>query len=413
MAADGGRDRSLRVSTKPAPTTPADPPRFDRHVFYIPGYAPDGPERHHALISREAARFARVWGVAVDVSAIDATSTSWTLESRMPDGAVVATTFEVLAWEDFVRADFRTPMPSKLREGAATLVDSIRSGLLKRICRAAPWFGFCYLYPYLWLLGCLLVSVAIGAVLVTVFTTLAGDVFALLIAAAVAVLLVKALQKSGLFAIHLLDDWNAQARYRRRSDAAFERRLDDFAARISEIDRAGVADEILVVGHSSGSFLAIDVVARAFDRDSALGARRAALSLLTVGVAELLVALHPGAGWLRERIARLANERRLFWAEVVGRFDALNFPHRSPLAEFGMDETSPNPHFVRVKLNDMLDRAKVLSMMRRLDAFRIHFQFVMANDRRAPYDFFSLLCGARTAAGQFGRTHGDTMAPWA
>lgn len=413
MAADGGRARSLRVSTNPAPTTPADGPRFDRHVFYIPGYAPDGPERHHALISREAARFARVWGVAVEVSAIDATSASWTLESRMPDGTMVATTFEVLAWEDFVRADFRTPMPSKLWEGAKTLADAIRSGLLKRVCRAAPWFGFGYLYPYLWLLGCLLVSVALGAVLVTVFTTLAGDVFALLIAAAVAVLLVKALQKSGLFAIHLLDDWNAQARYRRRSDAAFERRLNDFATRISQIDRAGAADEILVVGHSSGSFLAIDVVARAFERDDALGARRAGLSLLTVGVAELLVALHPGAGWLRERIARLANEQQLFWAEVVGRFDALNFPHRSPLAELGMDEASPNPRFVRTKLNDMLDRPKVLSIMRRLDAFRIHFQFVMANDKRAPYDFFSLLCGARSASGQFGRRQGDTMAPWA
>ncbi|TBN54849.1 hypothetical protein EYR15_01415 [Hansschlegelia quercus] len=222
----------------------------------------------------------------------------------------------------------------------------------------------------------------------------------------------KALQGSGLFAIHLLDDWSAQRRYRLRSDPAFERRLDAFAARISEIDRAESNDEILVVGHSSGSFLAIDAVARAFQVDEGLGTRKSQVALLTVGVAELLVAMHPGAGWLRDRIARLAHEKRLFWAEVVGHFDALNFSRRSPTEELGFEKGGRNPRFVRIRLNDMLERSKVVAMSRSLNAFRIHFQFVMANDKRASYDFFSLLCGARTAKAQFRREVSETMAPW-
>jgi hypothetical protein len=403
-------------SAEAAPTA-AGSAALVRHVFYIPGYAPEGPERHHALVSREAARFARVWGVEVEVSPIRSAvpggpSTTWTLTTRLP-GATVVTTFETLAWEDFVRADFRTPLSHKLVEGAATLGDAVSSGLLGRVWRAAPWFGFGYLYPYLWILGCVLLGVAAwGAILAFVPNAL-GAVIGALVGAGVLLAALKALQASGLFAIHLLDDWCAQRRYRLRSDPAFERHLDGFAERISAIDRAGTSDEILVVGHSSGSFLGIDVVARAFAGDEAFGARRARIALLTVGVAELLVAFHPGAGWLRDRIARLAWEKRLFWAEVVGRFDALNFHRRSPVAELGLDETAPNPRFVRTRLNDMLERVKVVSMMRSLNAFRIHFQFVMANDKPAPYDFFSLLCGARMAVDQFDREPGETMAPWA
>ena len=29
----------------------------------------------------------------------------------------------------------------------------------------------------------------------------------------------------------------------------------------------------------------------------------------------------------------------------------------------------------------------------RLNIFRMHFQFIMANDRRAPYDYFMFVCG--------------------
>jgi hypothetical protein len=413
------RARSRRVTEYSAEAAPsvAGPARLARHVFYIPGYAPEGPERHHALVSREAARFARVWGVEVEVLPIGAVvpggpATVWTLTTRMPDATVV-TTFETLAWEDFVRADFQTSLRHKLAEGAATLGDAISSGLLARVWRAAPWFGFAYLYPYLWIFGCLLAGLAVGAGIVAFVPNMLGAALGALVGAGVFAAALRALQGSGLFAIHLLDDWCAQRRYRLRSDLAFEARLDAFAARVSEIDQAGTSDEILVVGHSSGSFLAIDVVARAFEADDGFGARRSQIALLTVGVAELLVAFHPGAGWLRDRIARLASEERLFWAEVAGRFDALNFHRRSPIVELGLDEAAPNPRFVRTRLNDMLERAKVVSIIRALNAFRIHFQFVMANDKRAPYDFFSLVCGARTASAQFRRRAGETMAPWA
>ncbi len=44
----------------------------------------------------------------------------------------------------------------------------------------------------------------------------------------------------------------------------------------------------------------------------------------------------------------------------------------------------------------------------RLDFFRLHYQFIMANDKRAPYDYFMLVvravAGDRLGAGPTGRT---------
>jgi predicted esterase len=55
---------------------------------------------------------------------------------------------------------------------------------------------------------------------------------------------------------------------------ALEQRLDAFAARLVELATASDADELLVVGHSSGAMLAVSVVARALAADPTLLERR-------------------------------------------------------------------------------------------------------------------------------------------
>ena len=50
-----------------------------------------------------------------------------------------------------------------------------------------------------------------------------------------------------------------------------------------------------------------------------------------------------------------------------------------------------DPIVWKVRFRDML--SPELYKRIRLDFFRMHYQFIMANDRRAPYDYFMLVCG--------------------
>jgi hypothetical protein len=44
-----------------------------------------------------------------------------------------------------------------------------------------------------------------------------------------------------------------------------------------------------------------------------------------------------------------------------------------------------------VRFGDMLSRQFYWRI--RFNFFRLHYQFIMASDRRAPYDYFLLVCG--------------------
>jgi pimeloyl-ACP methyl ester carboxylesterase len=157
--------------------------------------------------------------------------------------------------------------------------------------------------------------------------------------------------------------------------------------------RRADADEIIIAGHSLGATIAVDVLARAFDGDPALGRRGPKLCLLTIGATIPKLALHPRGAWLRERARRLAAEPSLAWAEYQARDDFICFYKFDPVKLTRLDDIgSPGgPVIRRVQIHQMLS-AQTLRRLR-FNYMRLHYQFVMANERRAAYDYFMLMCG--------------------
>jgi len=394
-----------------------------RHVLYVQGYDPRGPAEYRRLIALELRRFARLWGAAVSVRPgmleHDRTpSAEWTASFRGGE-AQVEVRYETLRWDDLVQKDFAAPLPVKVLRGFVTLWDAVASGLLWRVARASPRCAVAWSYPVVVTLLITAACAAIGLAAGLKAAALAPWPFAAALGCALAVCLMLGamhlVKRAGGFVIHLMDDGRSQRRYARRADTALHARVDRFAARIREVAAEGEADEILLVGHSSGSFLAIDALARAYEADPGFAERsRSTLSLLTVGATELLIGLHAKGGWFRDRLRRLALEPTLFWAEVVGPWDFLNFPHRDPVTELRLftGERPRNPTFRRAYLTKMLGQQSIERMRRRWQVFRLHFQFIMANEVKGPYDYFSLVCGPWTARSQFARTaKGSLMAP--
>jgi hypothetical protein len=81
------------------------------------------------------------------------------------------------------------------------------------------------------------------------------------------------------------------------------------------------------------------------------------------------------------------------WVDCQARKDIMNFWDFDPVAGVGVEVTGAhtNPIVWPVRLRDMLTDAAYDRV--RGSQFRMHYQYVIANDRRAPYDYFMLVCG--------------------
>src|SRR5262245_54419412 len=72
-----------------------------RHVFYVEGYDPQGPQGYHGLFHYAAKRFRKLWPVALTIGAVELDSDDlahWTIEASTPDWQV-STRYEFLRLE--------------------------------------------------------------------------------------------------------------------------------------------------------------------------------------------------------------------------------------------------------------------------------------------------------------------------
>jgi hypothetical protein len=135
------------------------------------------------------------------------------------------------------------------------------------------------------------------------------------------------------------------------------------------------------------------VLTRALARDPDLGCHGPRVAFLTIGSNIPAVALHPGAGWIRDRLARLALEPSVDWIDYQSRTDVMSFFRFDPIAGHGIQVTSArrNPQVLAVRFRDIVKPENYSAFRWRF--FRVHFQFVRANERPAAYGYFMIVCG--------------------
>ena len=150
---------------------------------------------------------------------------------------------------------------------------------------------------------------------------------------------------------------------------------------------------VLLVGHSLGSLLAIDLLCRAFALDPDFVRKGPRLSFLTIGATVPKLTLHPAGGHFRACVQRIAADPDIAWVEYQARDDAISFYRFNPVTSrrIGDDEPSGKPLIRRVQMHDMLTPQSYRRYRWRF--MRLHYQFVMANELRAAYDYFMLACG--------------------
>jgi hypothetical protein len=370
-------------------------PVAKRLVFHIGGYDPiTSPASAQRRFVREIARFQRTWSVkaAVDGSHDTTDQVRWNVTTTGPNW-LVETDYRLVRWHDVIEAYGRRSIGSRVSVGFLAFLDFVLAGTLWRYLLTNWRYALFFLYPLV-MFGQLIAA----AFLIGVFAfKITGSISIATGGCLFGFAAVLAGPWRWLHLGDLFDDWIFSREYIRCGNSEIEQKLDRLAAELVAAASSSAADEILVIAHSLGAVLAVDLLDRALKLDPALGRNKIPVTFLSVGSSILKIGLHPKAIRFRAAVERVARSRAIFWGDYQALIDLLNFYKSRPMAEMGLSaENEPTVRVVR--LSRMLDDDMYQRI--RFNFFRVHNQFVSGNDRRTSYDYFMLTCGPISAKSQ-------------
>lgn len=371
-----------------------------RHVVYVQGYDPRGLAQYYRMFRTELRKFGRLYQLATTISrpqsAPDGESASWSIETKASDWQT-RTSYDFLRFEDLIQRDLAAPIWSTVLQAIWIYWRLVFGGTIARFWKANWRFATFITYPHVMLLAEALCSLGIALAFARGLDAIGiPHLFGIAVAIAVFVALLGTMLKyteNQTYLLYLLSDtiWTWEFSHRQRPE--WDERIDRFAQYLAKLARESDAEEIVVVGHSSGSFLGAEILARALKLDPALGRHGPRIVLLTIGGNFPIVGFHATSKDFRDHLRVLAVEPSIDWIDCQSRKDVMNFYPFDPIAGHGIDVGAArrNPTIVPVRFREII-KPEHYNVFR-WKFFRVHFQFVMANERPHAYDFFMIVCG--------------------
>ena len=373
-----------------------------RLVCFFPGFEPLRGEAHLRRFRRGTESAAALWNLTVGVEEPAEGKGHAGLFPRLNvrlGGAAAGslpwrtdTEIVFFDWGDLILSYAARPFWQRIFTGYVALADFLVTGTVFRYFQVSWRYGLFYLFPIVVLAAVLALGFFLGSLAAGLAAGL-GALAATILGVAVALAVVVGLFFLAHRKLHLLtalDDWAMASDICRERNEAVRGRIrlqaEELASRLADsAERPGT--ELVVAAHSLGAVLAVMAL------DAALG--RPQLPplkphLLTVGSSLMKTALHPAAREQRSAVKRLVSDRLLAWTDCQGLSDPINFYKSNPATSLGIEE-GRTPRVVRVHFKKLLKPETYRRIKR--DFFRLHRQFVLPVERRAPYSFHMLLTG--------------------
>jgi hypothetical protein len=371
-----------------------------RHIIYVQGYDPRGLAQYYRMFRTELRKFGRLYQLSATISrpqaAPDGETASWTIETKADDWQT-RTSYDFLRWEDLIQRDLAAPIWSTVFKAMWIYWRLVFGGTIARFWKAHWRFATFISYPHFLLFNEAIWSAAIAFAFGKGLEALGiPDPFSIAAGLATFVAVLGTLLKyteNRTYLLYLLCDtiWTWEFSHRQRPE--WDARIDRFARYLADVAGRSDAEEIVIVGHSSGSFLGAEILARALKLDPALGRHGPRIVLLTIGGNFPIVGFHAASQDFRDHLRQLSVEPSIDWIDCQSRKDVMNFYPFDPISGHGIDvgATRRNPTIVPVRFREII-KPEHYNLFR-WKFFRVHFQFVMANERPHAYDFFMIVCG--------------------
>ena len=374
---------------------------FRRKVFYIPGYDPFHPRRYRELYRKEGADQARISGYGLTMRPKTTKGPyGWHVSGEI-DGGRAESDVEVLVWSDIVKDSMAPGIGATSLQLVRTAWAYIGSGALFRLMRLRKGPVIAALYPIVMLsaqalLAAMLAGVAAGVgVWLAPWGLWAGLAVGLVGSAVVLRWFRK--QDHRFFAYYLMHDYAYSAQAGGANPAPLEARMFDFGKSIRAALESD-ADEVLVVGHSSGAHLGVSILADLIRQG--LPEPRPVLSFLSLGHVVPMVSFLPKAQRLRGDLAYLSAREELTWVDVTAPGDGCAFALCDPVAVTGVaPEGKRWPLVFSAAFTQTLSPARWKELRWRF--FRLHFQYLCAFDRPGDYDYFRITAGPVTLGDRY------------
>lgn len=296
-----------------------------RRTYFLSGFDPRGVAHYQRLF----AGVLKQRGLRLGPRQAGERITRWPLAGRPAELAF-------LHWDDIARDHWPTHPLVLLRQLLGFAWIYVSQGYWLATARLCPGVALCGMYPLMVSLLVLVLALVGAALAAAVWLPLAPLVLALV------------LWQGWCWADRLGVVWLSRSilftdRLGKARDRTLPQRVRELAQALIALERNDPAAEVVLVGHSSGSFVMV-MLAAELRRLPAAASLLPRLRLLSLGQNLANLALYPAADAFRTDLAGLAVAPRLPWRDCSSRHDLLCFAGVNPYRACGMPEPDGAPY---------------------------------------------------------------------
>ena len=365
-----------------------------RRMVFLSGFDPRGASFYYRLFAEQLRRYQQLGNRSFELERrrqADRLLSRWrVLEAGQPQLDVC-----FLRWDDIAREHWPRQPLVLLWDGLFVYGWYLIGGGIARIGRLSWRVALCGVYPALFALMAIGSGVALASALLQGWAlagfgwgaagwALAGLVLAVWLGAAWR--LAERIGVVWLFRSIRFTHGLARAR-----DTTLRRRVEELAERLLELEEQDPADEVWLVGHSSGSFV-MAMLAAELRRRGAWPAFGGRLRLLSLGQNLANLAVHHQATGFHADLGLLAQEPRVPWLDITSHDDYLCFAGVDPYASCGLPWQGES--YPELRLIPLAQRQQLTSWLALAShQFDLHFEYLRTAEpgQSGGFDFYEFL----------------------
>lgn len=372
-----------------------------RHVFYLPGFDPRGVAVYQRLFKTESLKQSDVNHIQFTMGKREKPSdisSGWSI-SAVEDDTPVETYYEYLSWEDVVRTQWPQTTLALWWTTLSVILRYLLSGTILTVAKKTPVTLLTGLYPTFFVIASWMLCIASVWYAWVWFAGDLTDAGAILLGTVFATLIAWASRKLGdkINVFWLLRSYAFSARWAYQAIPALDKRIEAFAQRIESVLQNHELDEVLLIGHSTGTQLVVPLVSKLLDK----GINDRRFHLLTLGDCIPMVSFFTAAKQYRQQLQQLGAST-IYWVDVTSPIDGACFALLDPVRDSGLHlAEQQGPKVVSARFHTLFSVEQYQKMKK--SWYRIHFQYIMATERSGDYDFFALVMGKRSLPDRLSR----------
>ena len=372
-----------------------------RRVHYFSGFDPRGAGHYHRLYREESQKQSSHNGAQIGIgtrSKLNEIVSAWRVDADW-SGQQTHTDYQFMHWDDLVRTNWQRNAVRLWMSGLWPYLQLLTCGAWVRMWKIAKPVAISGAFPMvLFVLSVVAASVAWLMAGAAFFGLGFGWLLSIIvggISAAVTMwgglLLSEKLGGQWLLRTFLfVYEWG------RGNHPQLEQRFKSFVQHIIDEQTTNPVDEVLLVGHSIGTMVAVEVASR-LSSEFGSNNQDGAIRLLTLGQCIPVLSFIPQAKAFREALASMTKMGAIPWTDVTIPPDPLCFYNLDPVKVSGVN--APPSYATQLAI------ARVFRMFKketyatlRWNKLRLHFQYLMASELPADYDYFLMTAGPHTLA---------------